>query len=75
MLFCTYYAKNYAGIMWTSLPPRLRNIAETNRHAICSILVYRQSLVWRCRPFPIFRGRGKGLAHSHWHSRSGLHPI
>ena len=32
-------------------------------------------LVWRCRPFPIFRGRGKGLAHSHRRSRSGLHPI
>ena len=26
-------------------------------------------------PFPIFRGRGKGLAHSHRRSRSGLHPI
>ena len=33
------------------------------------------TLVWRCRPFPIFRGRGKGLAHSHRRSRSGLHPI
>ena len=32
-------------------------------------------VVWRCRPFPIFRGRsGKGLAHSHRRSRSGLHP-
>ena len=32
-------------------------------------------IVWHCRPFPIFRGRGKGLAHSHRRSRSGLHPI
>ena len=40
-----------------------------------SLFFWRLNLVWRCRPFPIFRGRGKGLAHSHRRSRSGLHPI
>ena len=42
-------------------PPRLRNIAETNRHAICSILVYR---TWLYVVTIIGIDRGENLSFS-----------